>query len=86
MGLFIASETAGTEGGLAATALGRFRHNPKSFLKLILLDLRLLVCRSLLRLFIVPCPSTAWQSKVARLFISCANHACQPYLNKMKLI
>jgi two-component system sensor histidine kinase GlrK len=41
MGFFITADTAGTEGGLAATALGRFRHNPKSFLKLILLGFTL---------------------------------------------
>ncbi|MBK8568686.1 MAG: histidine kinase [Nitrosomonadales bacterium] len=41
MVFFITSETTGTEGGLAANALGRFRHNPKSFLKLILLGFTL---------------------------------------------
>ena len=41
MGFFVTADTAGTEGGLAATALGRFRHNPKSFLKLILLGFTL---------------------------------------------
>jgi two-component system sensor histidine kinase GlrK len=41
MGFFTTVDTTGTEGGLAATALGRFRHNPKSFLKLILLGFTL---------------------------------------------
>ncbi len=41
MGIFVTADTAGTKGGLAATALGRFRHNPKSFLKLILLGFTL---------------------------------------------
>ena len=41
MVFFVTADIAGTEGGLAATALGRFRHNPKSFLKLILLGFSL---------------------------------------------
>ncbi|MEO6422893.1 MAG: ATP-binding protein [Candidatus Nitrotoga sp.] len=41
MGFFITSEPEGTESKLATTALGRFRHNPKSFLKLILLGFTL---------------------------------------------